>query len=252
MDAAAGKAEKMMTMTELSADDPRAVAVVSAIQSGDLDRLRQLLSADPTLATARIVERKVGRTLLHIAADWPGHFPNGAQTVALLLAHGADVNARLAHVDMGSAAETPLHWAASSDDVAVLDALLDGGADIEIDGAVITGGTPMADAVVFAQWNAARRLLEHGARTTLWQASALGLLDRVRGYFAGDASPAPADVTNALWNACRGGQREVAEYLLQKGADVNWIGHDHKTPLQVARESGSEELVSWLASQGAR
>ena len=40
----------------------------------------------------------------------------------------------------------------------------------------------MSDGVVFAQWRAARRLLERGARTTLWQAAALGLLDSVRGH----------------------------------------------------------------------
>jgi hypothetical protein len=45
-------------------------------------------------------------------------------------------------------------------------------------GAMFTGGAPMSDAVVFAQWNAARRLLEHGARTTIWQAAAIGPLDR--------------------------------------------------------------------------
>lgn len=63
---------------------------------------------------------------------------------------------------------TPLHWAESSDDVAVLDALLDAGADIEGAGAVIGDGTPLADAVAFGQWNAARRLIERGAQTTLW------------------------------------------------------------------------------------
>jgi len=41
---------------------------------------------------------------------------------------------------------------ASSDDIEVLDALLDAGADIEASGAVIAGGTPLADATAFAQW----------------------------------------------------------------------------------------------------
>jgi hypothetical protein len=35
--------------------------------------------------------------------------------------------------------------------VEVLDALLDAGADIEAKGAVIAGGTPLMDAVAFAQ-----------------------------------------------------------------------------------------------------
>jgi ankyrin repeat protein len=106
-------------------------------------------------------------------ADWPGHIPNGARTVAALIAAGAEANAPPIHSSHAAHEETPLHWAASSDDVAVLDALLDGGADIEAPGAVFTGGTPMSDAVVLAQWHAARRLLERGAQTTIWQAAAL-------------------------------------------------------------------------------
>ena len=118
--------------------------------------------------------------------DWPGHVPEAAAKIAALVAAGADVNARFT----GPHTETPLHWAASSDDVDALDALLDAGADIEADGAVIGGGTPIADAVAFGQWKAARRLLERGARTNLWQAAALGLLDRVRDELAGAAAHA--------------------------------------------------------------
>jgi ankyrin repeat protein len=241
-----------MTM-EIPAGDPRATALVSAIQNGDVAKLHAELIDDPPLATARIVDGGgVKRTLLHIVADWPGHYPNGADMVALLAEAGADVNARLISPDLVGVNETPLHWAASSDDVAVLDALLDAGADIEAPGAVFTGGSPMSDAVVFAQWNAARRLLERGARTTLWQAAALGLLDRVKACFEAVPPPSPDDTTNALWHACRGGSREVVEVLLAHGADLNWIGYERKTPLQAALESGSQDLVDWLREQGAR
>ena len=168
-------------MLVIPADDVRAVAIVTAIQSGDVETLQRHLRDSPDLAAARIVDdRGVSRTLLHVAADWPGHFPNGPRTVATLIAAGADVNAGVIHPGPNGSPETALHWAASSDDVDVLDALLDGGADIEAPGAVFTGGPPMSDAVVFAQWRAARRLLERGATTTIWQAAALGLLDRVR------------------------------------------------------------------------
>jgi ankyrin repeat protein len=210
--------------------------IVAAIRGGDVAKLQSFLEQDPALATARIDER----TLLHHVADWPGHLPNGPKMVEVLARCGADLNARMN-------GETPLHWAASNDDVALIDALLDAGAHIEATGAVFTGGPPMSDAVVFAQWNAARRLLERGAKTTYWQAAALGLLDEVRSY-----SLSQDDVTNGFWNACRGGHRNVAEYLLSRGADPNWIGHDDKTPLQVAEESGNRELVEWLREQGAR
>jgi ankyrin repeat protein len=229
----------------VSADDPLAVAVVAAIHTGAVAEVERLLGAHPELATARIVDAKgSARTLLHIVADWPGHFPNGPQTVAALIAAGADPNAPM----IGPHAETPLHWAASSDDVAVVDALLDGGADIEAPGAVFTGGSPMSDAVIFAQPRAARRLLERGARTTLWQSAALGLLDRVERW-ASEPTPSPDDITNALWHACRGGQRQTAEYLIQRGANPNWIGHERRTPLEAAQKSGNQDLVDWLRAR---
>jgi ankyrin repeat protein len=147
----------------------------------------------------------------------------------------------------------PLHWAASSDDVDALDALLDAGADIEAPGASIGGGTPLDDAVGYGQWRAARRLVERGASTRLWHAAALGLADRVEGRFARVPPPSPEEVDEAFWQACHGGQRQVAEYLLGRGASVNWVaGWDGKTPLDVAVESGADDLAGWLRELGAR
>jgi len=154
-------------MTTIDPADPLAVAVVEAIQTGDQERLARLLATHPGLATARLGDDRPGgmtRTLLHAATDWPGHFPNGPATVALLVEAGAEVNARFGGANHD---ETPLHWAASSDDVEVLDALVDLGADIEAPGAVIAGGTPLTDARAFGQWRAAHRLVERGARTTI-------------------------------------------------------------------------------------
>jgi len=61
--------------------------------------------------------------------------------------------------------------------VEVLDALLDADTDIDAPGSVIAGGTPLDDATAFAQWKAARRLVERGARVNLFAAASLGLLD---------------------------------------------------------------------------
>lgn len=247
---------RSLGMLSIPIDDPRAVALTAAIHAGDVDALDTLLRAAPELATGRVVDaRGVARTLLHLVADWPGHFPNGAPSVARIIAAGAEPSAPLFTADPHGPRETPLHWAASSDDVAVLDALLDGGADIEAAGGAFTGGAAMSNAVVFAQWRAARRLLERGATTTIWQAAALGLLDRVQQHVAAVPPPVPRDITNAFWHACRGGQRAVAEFLLERGADLQWIGHDRKTPLDAARASGNADLVEWLRARsnvGAR
>lgn len=241
-------------MLKLPADDPLAIAVVSAIRSGDIEKLQTMLNENADLATARIVnDCGVGRTLLHVVTDWPGHFPNGARTVAALISAGADVNATVPHPDYPKVAETPLHWAASSDDVAVLDALLDGGADIDAPGAVIGGGPPLADATAFAQWKAAHRLVERGAKTTLWDVATLGLMDRLENYFGAGTPPESEWISYAFWGACHGGQRQSAEYLLARGADMNWIPRwERKTPLDAGRRSGSEEIVEWLRGLGAK
>jgi uncharacterized protein len=204
--------------------DPRAFAVIAAIRTGNLEELERLLDDNPGLEMARIVDAQgVSRTLLHIATDWPGHFPNSPMTIASLVRAGADVNARFLDPSRPMIQEAPPSGAASCDDVAAIDALLDCGADIEASGAVFTGGAPMSDAVVFAQWKAARRLLERGARTTIWQAAALGLLDRVEGYCGRQAPPSSEEITNAFWHACRGGYLQTAEYLLGRGADQNYV-----------------------------
>jgi hypothetical protein len=238
----------------LNAEDPLAVAAVEAIHGGDVATLRRLLADNPGLATARLGDYDgrpdggMSRTLLHVVTDWPGHYPNEVAAVAALIQAGSDVNARFT----GPHTETALHWAASSDDVEVLDALLDAGAEIDAPGAVIGGGTPLDDATAFAQWQTARRLVERGARTTLWHTATLGLLDRLWPYFTGTTRPATAEINSAFWGACHGGQRQAAQYLLDHGADLNWTPDwENMTPLDAAARSGAVEVVDWLREHGA-
>lgn len=239
-----------MLVTSLASDDPIAVAAVSAIEIGDVAALDRLLEEHPELVATRISQGEGcgTRTLLHVVTDWPGHFPNGAASVAVLVRAGADVNARFDDHHT----ETPLHWAASSDDVEVLDALLDAGADIEADGAVIAGGTPLTDATAFGQWNAARRLLDRGAHATMWEAATMGLVDHVEAYLSADPPPSAEEVTRAFWGACHGGQQLTAELLRDRGADIDWIGWNDLTPLDAAARSGAPAVVEWLRGIGAR
>lgn len=237
----------MAGITRMAASEPAASAAADAIRKGDTGRLAGLLAAHPGLAAAAVVDDKgAGRTLLHIATDWPGHFPNVAATIELLANAGADPGIGLIDSPV-DACETPLHWAASSNDVAAIDALLDNGADIEAPGAIFTGGTPMSDAVVFGQWDAARALLRRGAQTTPWQAAALGLLDQVQAAFG--QSEGGADVTAALWHACHAGQQEVAEYLVDCGGDIDWVGFNDWTPLRAAKEGGHKALAKRLRAR---
>jgi uncharacterized protein len=48
------------------------------------------------------------------------------------------------------------------------------------------------------------------------------------------------------------GQLEAARYLLEHGADLNWVGWDDLTSLDVAVQAGHKELADWLRDQGAK
>ena len=84
---------------------------------------------------------------------------------------------------------------------------------------------------------------QRGAHTSLFNAAALGLLDRVQQNLESQLSP--EQITHALWAACHGGQTNRAAYLLDRCADINWIAPwDGHTPLDAARRNGFDELVA--------
>ena len=238
----------------LRENDPLAIELIEAIHSGNLESLQRLLAEHPGFARARITDDKESsKTPLHAASDWPGYFPNGPAVVRALIAAGADPDAPVA----GSwHSETPLHWAASSDDVEVAEALIVGGANLEVTGGSIAGGTPLDNAVGYGCWRVARLLVERGARVEkLWHAAALGMTSRVEQFFAGPSTPSQKEVNDAFWQACNGGFRRTAEYLLARGADLNWIpDYTKQTPLGIAtgHDTGREALVGWLQGKGAK
>ncbi len=217
---------------------------VAAVRSGDHASLATVLAAHPALVVGPLPGHG-GRSLLHVVTDWPGHRPGIAATIARLVGAGADVRARF----VGAHTETPLHWAASSDDVEAVAALLDAGADIDAPGAVIGGGTPLNDATAFAQWDAARLLVERGATVSPFDAAALGMTDRIAAAVeAGEVD----SLDPLLWGACHGGRLDTASLLVDAGADVDWRGWDDLTPLGAAERAGATELVAWLRERGAR
>ena len=241
-------------MATLRADDPLATTLVEAIRGGDVARLRRMLAEQPELADVRLDDaRGGGRTLLHVATDWPGHFPNGPTAVMALIDAGADPNAPM----IGSShRETPLHWAASTDDVEVAEALIDRGADLEASGASIAGGTPLDDAVGYGCWRVARLLVARGARVDKpWHAAALGMNARLAELLAGPPAAAPEQINQAFWHACQGGQPRTAAHLLALGADPSWVPpYSKKTALDAAGEldTARQALIEWLRARGAR
>jgi ankyrin repeat protein len=109
-----------------------ALDVFEVASLGDVERLRQLLDADPSLATAFSAD---GFTGLHFAA-----FFGGPDAARLLLERGAVVDAR----GRGWMTGSPLNSAASSGRTDVARLLLDAGADPDTRQA--SGWTPLHSA----------------------------------------------------------------------------------------------------------
>jgi len=233
---------------------PDAVELTRLIHSGDVNGLRQLLTARPELATARMIGRKGRdggwRTPLHAATDWPGYFPAAPIAAALLIEAGADPN----DDSGGDRPETPLHWAASTDDVDVAIVLIDGGADLRTPGGSI--GTQLDNAIGYGCWHVARLLVERGAPVeALWHAAALGMLERLEQLLTGTPPPNADELNNAFFQACSGGQRRAAERVLAAGADIDASPAyaNGLTALDQATrpDTRREQLAEWLREHGA-
>jgi len=232
-----------------------AIELLLAVRSGDIDLVMRLVSENPDLIKARFAARGGTSTALHFVTDWPGYFPNGPEIVHLLIDAGADPNSLTTGGGSeapGPGSETPLHYAASSDDVDVAAALIDRGAELEIpDGSI---GTPLDNAIGYGCWHVARLLAVRGARVEkVWHAAALGMLDRLEELLVPGIDPEL--VSQGFWHACVAGRRRAAERLLSAGANLNWEpDYAHGTALDAAIGLGTQQqnVIEWLQSIGAR
>ena len=253
---------------------------IAAIRSGDLETFKALLAQDPTLATSR--SSTSHPTLLQcVALDDKGDGndkPNNVEMAQVLIDAGAELN-------------EPLVAAASIDNRAVAELLLDRGAAIDGTG----GWSPLEEALYWNSRDVLALLLERGAALqNLRIAAGLGRSDLIEGYFNSDGSLKPeagkinwpfggletiarsnfdqagrdklADrvdewsqdrqgiVNNALVYACLHGHIEAAKLLLQHGAEINVVpgGFDYAgTGLHYAALNGQRAMVEFLLQQGA-
>jgi hypothetical protein len=134
------------------------------------------------------------------------------------------------------------------------DALIDAGADLEMPGGSI--GTTLDNAIGYGCWRVARRLVERGARIDKLLASRRpGPPIPGPGFRRGNPGTWPQEINKAFWQACHGGQRRTAEYLLRNDADIHTtVAYAHGTALDVAAGTDTRRdlLASWLREHHAR
>jgi ankyrin repeat protein len=227
--------------------------------TGDVETLRRLLINEPGLARASNPEAHYqGWTGLHAAAKG-GH----VDAVRLLLAHGADPNAREAGDNT-----YPLHWAAAQGHLEIVRALIDGGGDVlgiddvhELD--VIGWATfYRASGDDRARMDAPRRelvavLLEHGARHHIFSAMCVGDLDLIRALV--EQNPDTLDrrmsrferEQTPLHFAISRKRYDILDLLIELGADLDAADYTGQSALAVAMLRGDPEAMRRLQAAGA-
>lgn len=256
--------------------DAKFYPAIAAIKTGNVEKLRELVAADPSLATSR--SSVSHPTLLQCLVLEAKDKPNAREMAEVLIAAGADVH-------------EPLGAAASINNRAVGELLIERGAAVDGTG----GWSPLEEALYWNNQDVISLLLERGAEIkNLRTAAGLGRTDLIESYFNEDGALKPeagkinwpwggletiaasnndasgqktlADrvkswsqdqqgiVNNAFVYACMHGHIEAAKLLLAKGAEINVVpgGFDYAgTGLHYAALNGHRAMVQFLLDQGA-
>jgi len=253
--------------------DAKFYPALNAIIAGDLQKLRDLLSQDPSLATAR--SSCSHPTVLQALALDGVHLSNKVELARALIDAGAEING-------------PLGAAACIDNVEIARLLLENGAALNGDGS----WSPLEEALYWNNQDVIALLLERGATVhNLRLAAGLGRTDLVEGFFESDGSLKPeagkiawpfggleesnhpdkiktelqakiaswsndrqSVINNAFIYACMHNQIEAARLLLQQGVEINAIppGFDFAgTGLHYAALNGHRTMVEFLLKHGS-
>uniref|UniRef100_A0AAY4B640 Poly [ADP-ribose] polymerase n=1 Tax=Denticeps clupeoides TaxID=299321 RepID=A0AAY4B640_9TELE len=236
--------------------------LLEAAKAGDLDTVKQLCT--PQNVNCRDLEGRHS-TPLHFAAGY-----NRVSVVEYLLHHGADVHAK----DKGGL--VPLHNACSYGHYEVAELLVRHGASVNV--ADLWKFTPLHEAAAKGKYEICKLLLKHGADPTKKNRDGNTPLDMVKegdtdiqDLLRGDAALLDAAKKGCLARVqklcspeninCRDTQGrnstplhlaagynnlEVAEYLLEHGADVNAQDKGGLIPLHNAASYGHVDIAALL------
>uniref|UniRef100_A0A8C2TL26 Poly [ADP-ribose] polymerase n=1 Tax=Coturnix japonica TaxID=93934 RepID=A0A8C2TL26_COTJA len=236
--------------------------LLEASKAGDLETVKQLCS--PQNVNCRDLEGRHS-TPLHFAAGY-----NRVSVVEYLLHHGADVHAK----DKGGL--VPLHNACSYGHYEVAELLVRHGASVNV--ADLWKFTPLHEAAAKGKYEICKLLLKHGADPTKKNRDGNTPLDLVKegdtdiqDLLRGDAALLDAAKKGCLARVqklctqeninCRDTQGrnstplhlaagynnlEVAEYLLEHGADVNAQDKGGLIPLHNAASYGADDIRALL------
>lgn len=224
----------------------RVIEILKAARAGDAAKVKQLLEQDPRLIAAR---DPLGNTALILAVN-SGH----DEIAELLLAAGVQPDI----YEAASIGRTELVAQFLNDDASLLDSYSP------------EGFTALALAAHFGQIETLEFLIAQGGNLNAVSKHAMNVTPLHAALFGRRVEAAKAlvaagaDVTakrggsgwpRAGWTAlhyCAGyGFTELVKPLIERGADINALDDEGKTPLRVAIESAQQEVADLLLSRGA-
>jgi cytohesin len=174
--------------------------------------------------------------------DYPRQY---AEIVSLLLANGADINAK----DSYNRTPLLLSLGLGYSDMAKL--LIAKGADVNAKDKGET--TPLLSAALDNNKDMEKLLMAKGAKVDIFTASAMGDIERVKGFL--NSNPSMINATQGVFTpfhaAAFSGQTEMMKFLMGKGADVNAGYPEKQTPLYWAAYKGHLDAAELLIAKGA-
>ena len=255
---------------------PRFGEAVDAMDTGDVERLRDLIAADHALVHARTnleppYQYFTGATLLHHVAGNPdrgrldGKRPplpaNSADVARVLLDGGADVNAKTLGPNGGDTMGLLVTSKQASDANVVgplIDVLLEYGARLDL-----TSDDCLDASLANHAPRAAEKMIALGAKPDVLAAAALGQIDLLRSFFDDDRRllsrprrhgkemSARDAVGLALLYAYVRAQRDAVDFLLERDGNWNMVGVNNGAALHRAAFAGDLDMVRRLVERGA-
>jgi uncharacterized protein len=215
-----------------------AAAFIDAIKAGEFERVKAMVSADPTLTDAR---SRTGESAILTAV-----YHRQKDIVNLLVARGAPmtmfeacaageverVERLVAEGELngyGADGWTPLHLAAFFGHAKVAEILLASGADVAARSRNPTGNTPLHAALAGNHKFVAGLLIGAGA----------------------DVNAADAAGWRPLHLAAANNNLDAIKTLIEQGADVTAANGEGKTALSLAQEKNHRETAVFLRRHGA-
>jgi len=215
-----------------------AAAFIDAIKAGEFERVKAMVSADPTIIDAR---SRTGESAILTAV-----YHRQKEIVNLLVARGAALSIfeacaagelerveRLVNADTineySADGWTPLHLAAFFGHTKVAEHLLSHDADVTARSRNPNGNTPLHAALAGNHKFVAGVLLGSGA----------------------DVNAPDAAGWRPLHLAAANNNLDAIKALIAQGADVTAANGEGKTPLSLAQEKNHREAVAFLRRHGA-